>query len=41
MINDKPGVLAKIIKEDSDETFGHYYIFELKEIKHKTDVIIK
>ena len=34
MINDKPGVLAKVIKENSDETFGYYYIFELKEIKN-------
>ncbi len=41
MINDKPGILAKVIKENSDETFGYYYIFELKEIKHKTEVVIK
>lgn len=33
MINDKIGVYAKIIEEDPDENFGHYYIYELKEIK--------
>ncbi|MDM8159015.1 hypothetical protein QUH73_04190 [Labilibaculum sp. K2S] len=31
MINDKPGIYAKII-EDKDGMFGHYYIYELKNI---------
>lgn len=33
MINDKLGVYAKIIDENPDEMFGHYYIYELQEIK--------
>ncbi|WP_299781709.1 hypothetical protein [uncultured Formosa sp.] len=32
MINDKLGVYAKIIEEDPDTNFGHYYIYELQEI---------
>lgn len=32
MINDKLGVYAKIIEEDPNENFGHYYIYELQEI---------
>lgn len=32
MIKDKPGVIAKIIKDKSG-TFGHYHTYELKEIK--------
>ncbi|MDQ1769839.1 hypothetical protein GQR60_08590 [Labilibaculum sp. A4] len=31
MINDKPGIYAKII-EDKEGMFGHYYIYELKNI---------
>lgn len=31
MINDKPGVYAKII-EDKEGRFGHYYVYELKSI---------
>jgi hypothetical protein len=33
MLNDKIGVYAKIIEVDTDETFGHYYVYELQEIK--------
>ena len=33
MVNDKIGVYAKIIEEDTDEDFGHYYVYELQEIK--------
>ncbi len=33
MIDDKPGVYAKIIEQDSDPTFGHYHIYELTSIK--------
>jgi len=33
MINNKLGVYAKIIEDDPDENWGHYYIYELKEIK--------
>ena len=33
MVNDKIGVYAKIIEEDTDENFGHYYIYELQKIK--------
>mgnify|MGYP006995565590 CR=1 FL=1 len=33
MISDKIGIYAKIIEEDTDETFGHYYVYELQEIK--------
>jgi hypothetical protein len=32
MINDKPGLLAKVIKDKSGD-FGHYMVFELVEIK--------
>ncbi len=33
MINDKLGVYAKIIEDDPDETWGHYYVYELQAIK--------
>ena len=33
MINDKPGVYAKIIDEKRDEMYGYYHIYELQEIK--------
>jgi hypothetical protein len=33
MINDKIGVYAKIIEDDPDETWGHYYVYELQAIK--------
>jgi hypothetical protein len=33
MINDRVGIYARIIEEDPDETFGHYVIYELQEIK--------
>ncbi|WP_456375961.1 hypothetical protein [Lutibacter sp.] len=33
MIIDKPGILAKVISDNPDESFGHYYIYELQEIK--------
>lgn len=33
MINGKPGVYAKIIEENPDEMWGHYFIYELQEIK--------
>ncbi|MBI9041062.1 hypothetical protein [Lutibacter sp.] len=33
MINDKPGIIAKVINDKPDESFGHYYIYELQEIK--------
>ena len=33
MINDRVGIYARIIEEDPDETFGHYDIYELQEIK--------
>ncbi len=33
MINDKIGVYAKIIEDNPDETFGHYCIYELQEIR--------
>lgn len=33
MINDKIGVYAKIIEDDPDETWGHYSVYELQEIK--------
>jgi len=33
MINDRLGIYARIIEEDPDETFGHYIIYELQEIK--------
>jgi hypothetical protein len=32
MINDKPSIYAKIIEEKSGD-FGHYYVYELQEIK--------
>jgi hypothetical protein len=32
MVNDKPGIIAKIIK-DKPGSFGHYNIYELQEIK--------
>ncbi len=32
MINDKPGIIAKVIK-DLPGSFGHYWVFELTEIK--------
>ena len=32
MINDKPGIVAKVIKQKDDDSFGHYYVFVLKEI---------
>ena len=32
MINDKPGIYAKII-EDEPGTWGHYWVYELQEIK--------
>ncbi|NPA36508.1 MAG: hypothetical protein GXO47_06630 [Chlorobi bacterium] len=35
MINDKPGVVAKVIKDLNESPFGHYWVFELKEIKTK------
>jgi hypothetical protein len=33
MITDRIGVYAKIIEDDPDESFGHYYVYELQEIK--------
>lgn len=33
MINDMPGIIAKVIKDNPDESFGHYYVYELQEIK--------
>ncbi len=33
MINGKPGVYAKIIEDNPDETWGHYSVYELQEIK--------
>jgi len=33
MINDKPGMVAKIIKDQNDDSFGHYYVFLLNKIK--------
>ncbi len=33
MINNKPGVYAKIIDENRDENYGYYHIYELQEIK--------
>ncbi|MDD3320325.1 MAG: hypothetical protein PHS59_02645 [Paludibacter sp.] len=33
LINDKPGIYAKIIEDNPDKTFGHYYVYELQEIK--------
>ncbi len=33
MINDKPGVYAKIIDEKRDESYGYYHLYELQGIK--------
>jgi len=35
VITDKPGfgIYAKVIDENPDETWGHYYVYELQEIK--------
>ncbi len=33
MIQDKIGVYAKIIDDDPDENWGHYYVYELQNIK--------
>ncbi len=33
MINDKIGVYAKVIEDNPDETFGHYCVYELQDIK--------
>lgn len=33
LIKNRPGIYAKIIEEDPDENFGHYWIYELQEIK--------
>jgi len=33
MIDDKPGVYAKIIAENPDENFGYYHLFELQSIQ--------
>ncbi|VAW22917.1 hypothetical protein MNBD_BACTEROID04-846 [hydrothermal vent metagenome] len=33
MINNKPGILAKVIKDNPDKSFGYYHIYELQEIK--------
>lgn len=33
MINDKPGIIAKVIQDNPDEDFGHYNVYELQEIK--------
>lgn len=33
MIDDKPGVYAKIIAENPDENFGYYHLFELQNIQ--------
>jgi hypothetical protein len=33
MIDDKPGVYAKIIEQNSDSSFGYYHAFELLSIK--------
>lgn len=32
MIDDKPGIYAKIIEENPDESFGYYHVFELLKI---------
>ncbi|MCF6357375.1 MAG: DUF3108 domain-containing protein, partial [Draconibacterium sp.] len=34
MINDKPGIIAKVIKDKSG-TFGHFIVFELSEIVYQ------
>ncbi len=33
MIDDKPGVFARIIEENPDENFGYYHVFELMKIE--------
>jgi len=33
MISDKLGVYAKVIVDDPDDSFGYYFVYELKEIK--------
>lgn len=33
LINDKIGVFAKIIEDNPDESWGHYWVYELQEIK--------
>ncbi|MCD6355470.1 MAG: hypothetical protein J7L95_07970 [Prolixibacteraceae bacterium] len=33
MINDKPGIYAKIVIDDPDPSFGKYEVYELQEIK--------
>ncbi len=33
MIDDKPGVYAKIIEENPDESFGYYHVYELLKIE--------
>jgi|GEM_PF-839164 len=33
MINNKPGILAKVIKDKQDKSFGYYHIYELQQIK--------
>ena len=35
MINDKVGIYAKIIDENTDEDYGYYHLYELQEIKLK------
>lgn len=35
MINNKPGIYAKIIDENRDENYGYYHIYELQEIIKK------
>lgn len=32
LINDKPGIYAKIIEDDPDPNFGHYHVYLLNEI---------
>ena len=33
MINDKPYIFAKMIKERTDKMYGYYHMYELQEIK--------
>lgn len=33
MIIDMPGIIAKVIRDNPEENFGHYFLFELQEIK--------
>jgi hypothetical protein len=35
MINDKPGIYAKIIDENTNEDYGYYHLYELQEIINK------